>query len=79
MYREDGGIHVYTQACLGIAVCSRNSATVGWGMTSYTIQEDGVMIYVCAEVFEPDLPCPALFPFNVTFTTDDDSAGIIIT
>ena len=53
-------------------------ATVGLEMTSYSIQEDGVMIYVCAEVLEPDLQCPALFPFNVTFTTDDDSAGIII-
>ena len=47
-------------------------------MTSYTIREDGVMIYVCAEVSEPAMPCPALFPFNVTFTTDDGSAGIII-
>ena len=54
------------------------AATVGLEMTSYTIREDGVMIYVCAEVFEPAMPCPALFPFNVTFTTDDDSAGIII-
>ena len=53
-------------------------ATVGLEMTSYTIREDGVMIYVCAEVFQPDLPCPTWFPFNVTFTTDDDSAGIII-
>ena len=47
-------------------------------MTSYSIQEDGVMIYVCANVSEPALLCPALFPFNVTFTTDDDSAGIIV-
>ena len=45
-------------------------------MTS--IREDGVMITVCANVTEPDLDCPALFPFNVTFTTDDDSAGMII-
>ena len=47
-------------------------------MASYSIQEDGVMITVCANVTKPNLTCPVSFPFDVIFTTDDGSAGKII-
>ena len=52
-------------------------AVVGLEMTSYITREDFLMIEVCAEVLDPDLECPVWFPFNISFTTADGSAGIM--
>ena len=53
-------------------------AVVGLEMTSYTTREDSVMIEVCARVLDPELECPIWFPFNISFTIADGSAGIIV-
>ena len=52
-------------------------AVVGLEMTSYSTREDFVMIEVCAEVLHPELDCPVFFPFSITFSTADGSAGIL--
>ena len=49
-------------------------------LTSTTTREDSVMVEVCAHIMKPafDLDCPVVFPFNITISTADGSAGIII-
>ena len=53
-------------------------AVVSLEMTSYPTAEYSLMVDVCAIVVHPELSCPVSFPFNVSFSTADGSAGIII-
>ena len=53
-------------------------AVVGLETTSYQVTEDVGVVEVCAIVYSPNanLACPISFPFNVSLSTGDDSAGI---
>ena len=50
-------------------------AVVGLERTLYQVSEDVGVVEVCAIVFSPSSPCPIAFPFNVSLSTDDGSAG----
>ena len=51
---------------------------MGLEKTFYQVSEDVGVVEVCAIVYEPNrnLACPISFPFNVSLSTGDDSAGI---
>ena len=51
-------------------------AVVGLERTLRVSEDDGV-VEVCAVVTSPDgnVPCPIAFPFDVSLSTTDDSAG----
>ena len=53
-------------------------AIVGLERTLYQVSEDVGVVEVCAIVYEPNgnLACPITFPFDVSLSTGDDSAGI---
>ena len=51
-------------------------AEVGIKMTSYYVREGvGVTVEVCASVYSPSGPCPIQFPFNITGSTSNGTAG----
>ena len=50
-------------------------AVVGLERTSYTVSENVSRVEVCTIVYSPNLPCPIDHPFNVSFSTDDGTAG----
>ena len=35
------------------------------------------MVELCAVVYEPDINCPIEFPFNISLSTADGTAGMI--
>ena len=52
-------------------------AVVGLEETFISVEEDVGIIELCAIVYEPgDEICPIVFPFAVSLTTSDDTAGI---
>ena len=50
-------------------------AVVGLEMTSYTVLESVGVVEVCTIVYSPSLLCPIDYPFNVSFSTGDGTAG----
>ena len=52
-------------------------AVVGLERTFYQVSEDVGVVEVCAIVYSPDgtIPCPIAFPFDVSLSTNDNSAG----
>ena len=50
-------------------------AVVGLERTSYTVFESVGVVEVCTIVYSPNLRCPIDHPFNVSFSTDDGTAG----
>ena len=51
-------------------------AVVGLETTSYTVSDTIVStVEVCTIVRSPSLPCPIDHPFNVSFSTDNGTAG----
>ena len=50
-------------------------AVVGLDTASYITVENSGMIEVCARVLDPEVDCPVSFPFDITFSTADGSAG----
>lgn len=53
-------------------------ASVGFDATVYTVDEGG-MVQVCVEVVSTSHDnCLVTFPFNISFTTGDDSAGNLL-
>ena len=63
----------------GTILLSSPVATVALSSPTHTTREDGVMVDVCAVFLMPgsDLwDCPVVFPFNITISTADGSAGI---
>ena len=55
-----------------------SEAIMGLGRTFYQVSEDVGVVEVCAIVYRPNgnLDCPITFPFDVSLSTGDDSAGI---
>ena len=53
-------------------------AVVGLETILYQVSEDEGVVEVCAIVYSPNgnLACPISFPFDVSLSTGDDSAGI---
>ena len=51
-------------------------AVVGLEKTFYQVSEDVGVVEVCAIVYSPTIVCPINFPFNVSLSTRNDSAGI---
>ena len=51
---------------------------MGLEKTFYQVSEDVGVVEVCAIVYEPNgnLACPISFPFDVSLSTEDDSAGM---
>ena len=39
------------------------------------VSEDVGVVELCAVVYEPDIECPIKFPFDVSLSTRDDTAG----
>ena len=56
--------------------CSCPGATVGLEMTFYNVSEGVGVVELCAVVYEPDITCPIEFPFNVSLSTADGTAGM---
>ena len=52
---------------------------MGLEKTFYQVSEDVGVVEVCAIVYSPTIFCPISFPFNVSLSTGDDSAGITYT
>ena len=52
-----------------------SDAVVGLEKTFYSVSEDDGMLEVCAIVTSPDIGCPIQFPFQVSLSTTDGSAG----
>ena len=50
-------------------------AVVGLERTLYSVAEDVGVVEVCAIVYSPTIDCPITFPFNVSLSTIDGSAG----
>ena len=52
-------------------------AVVGLERTFYSVSEDVGVVEVCAIVYQPDsgITCPITFPFDVSLSTLDGSAG----
>ena len=48
---------------------------MGLEKTSYTVAENVSVVEVCAIVHSPNISCPISQPFEVRFSTNNDSAG----
>ena len=55
--------------------CSAD-ATVGLEQTFFSVMEDVGSLELCANVSFPEITCPIEFPFNVSLSTADGTAGI---
>ena len=51
------------------------AAVVGLERTFYNVPEDVGVVEVCVIVYVPSGSCPIAFPFDVSFSTNDGSAG----
>ena len=48
---------------------------MGLERTFYSVSEDVGVVEVCAIVYSPTIDCPIEFPFNVSLSTTNASAG----
>ena len=48
---------------------------MGLEKTSYTASEKVGVVEVCTIVYSPNISCPISQPFEVRFSTNNDSAG----
>ena len=48
---------------------------MGLERTLYSVAEDVGVVEVCAIVYSPTIDCPIEFPFNVSLSITDGSAG----
>ena len=53
-----------------------SEAVVGLEKTMYSVSEDVGVVEVCAIVYSPTIDCPIAFPFNVSLSTSDRTAGM---
>ena len=53
-----------------------SEAVVGLEKTIYSVFEDVGVVEVCAIVYSPNIVCPIAFPFDVSLSTGDRTAGI---
>ena len=49
---------------------------MGQEMILYIVSEGVGVVELCAIVYEPDIICPIEFPFNVSLSTADGTAGM---
>ena len=49
---------------------------MGLERTLYSVSEDVGVVEVCAIVYSPTIDCPIIFPFDVSVSTSDNTAGI---
>ena len=49
---------------------------MGLERTFYSVSEGVGVVELCAVVYEPDITCPIEFPFNVSLSTADGTAGL---
>lgn len=55
-----------------------SAASVGLEMTVYDVTEGEGSVEVCAVVLTPGGDCPIQFPFNVSLSFSEGSAGIFV-
>ena len=48
---------------------------MGLEKTIYSVFEDVGVVEVCAIVYSPNIVCPVAFPFDVSLSTSDRTAG----
>ena len=48
---------------------------MGLERTVYNVLENVGVVEVCAIVYSPDIDCPIQFPFNVSLSTRNGTAG----
>ena len=51
---------------------------MGLERTSYGFSEDVGLVEVCAIVYSPTIDCPINFPFDVSLSTSNNTAGIFL-
>ena len=51
---------------------------MGLEKTFYNVTEDVGVVEVCAIVYMPTIDCPINFAFDVSLSTDNGSAGIVM-
>ena len=66
---------MYFEFYVGLTSCTE--AVVGLERTSYEVLENVGVVGVCVIVFSSNLSCPIDYPFEVRFSTNDGSAGIL--
>ena len=49
---------------------------MGLERTFYSVSEGVGVVELCAVVYEPNITCPIEFPFNVSLSTADGTAGL---
>ena len=50
---------------------------MGLERTFYSVPEDVGVVEVCAIVYSPTIDCPINFPFDVSLSTSDRTAGMV--
>ena len=62
--------------CLFIYHIFTSEAVVGLEKTSYSVSENVGLVETCVIVYSPTIDCPIEFPFDVSLSTSDNTAGI---
>ena len=52
-----------------------SEAVVGLEKTIYSVSEYVGVLELCAIVYSPTVDCPIVFPFDVSLSTSDNTAG----
>ena len=55
-----------------------SEAVVGLENTIYSVSENVGVVEVCAIVYSPTIDCPIEIPFDVSLSTSDNTAGIML-
>ena len=50
---------------------------VGLEKTIYNVSEYVGVLELCAIIYSPTINCPIVFPFDVSLSTSDNTAGIV--
>lgn len=54
------------------------AATIGFESISYTVNENQGQVEICVAVLDPKIQMPASFPFQVEFSTTNETAGLFL-
>ena len=54
------------------------AATIGFESTNYTVNENQGQVNICVAVLDPKIQMPASFPFQVEFSTANETAGLFL-
>ena len=55
-----------------------SEAVVGLENIIYSVSENVGVVEVCAIVYSPTIDCPIKIPFDVSLSTSDNTAGIML-